>query len=97
MSTTEKYKKIIYPIILKHLPDVKIIAYGSRARGDDVAGSDIDIALDAGKKIDNTIMTKIYFDLEDSDLPIKYDLVDFYAVSERMQKEILKDGVLWSE
>lgn len=97
MPADETYKTMICPIILDHLPNVKIIIYGSRARGDHASGSDIDIALNAGKLIDNTIMTNIYFDLEDSDLPIKYDLVDFHEVSERMQKEIEKDGVVWSE
>jgi hypothetical protein len=31
---TEDYKAIIMPIIQKHLPQTKIILYGSRVRGD---------------------------------------------------------------
>ncbi len=50
-SNTDKYKKIIVPIILKHVPQAKIILYGSRARMDESDGSDIDIALDMGRKI----------------------------------------------
>lgn len=96
-DNTEKYKHIILPIITKHLPDAKVMLYGSRARKDAREGSDIDIALDMGKKIDSIILSKILGDLEESRLPICYDIVDFQAVSERMQKEILKDGNVWKE
>ncbi|HLC06700.1 MAG TPA: nucleotidyltransferase domain-containing protein [Candidatus Babeliales bacterium] len=66
-SRLEKYKNIIVPIILRYVPNAKIILYGSRARGDAKEGSDIDVALDTGSKIDNLLMSKIEGDLEDSD------------------------------
>ncbi len=96
-SFTEKYKKIIVSVILKYLPNAKIILYGSRARKDAREGSDIDIALDIGNKIDSDKMSNIIADLEESDLPINFDIVDFHAVSEHMQQEILKDGILWQK
>lgn len=42
-------------------------------------------------------MTAIIGDIEDSMLPIKFDLVDIKSVSESMQNEILKDGVVWHQ
>ena len=69
--------------------------YGSRARGDFKGGSDIDIALDMGHKIDTLIISKIVGDLEESNLPVLFDIVDFQVVSESLQKEIIKDGVIW--
>lgn len=48
--------KHIVPIIEKYLPNAKIILYGSRARNDNQEGADIDIALDAGDKIDRVLM-----------------------------------------
>lgn len=92
---TENYKTIIMPIIIKHLPDAKIILYGSRARGDFRQGSDIDIALDLGCKIDTLLLSRIIGDIEESRLPIDFDVVDFWKVSQDMQKEILKDGIIW--
>lgn len=97
VSNTEKYKDIIVPLIIKHLPTVKIILYGSRARGDAHEGSDIDIALDNKNKISEKIMSMIIGELEESLLPINYDIVDFHAVSEHMKKEIAKDGVIWKK
>ncbi|MEX0849604.1 MAG: nucleotidyltransferase domain-containing protein [Candidatus Dependentiae bacterium] len=96
-SKTETYKKIVVPIILKHLPHAKIILYGSRARGDDRPGSDIDIALDVGKEVNSKKLNAIIMDLEESSLPIKFDLIDFYAISQEMKSEVLKDGVVWKK
>ena len=92
---TESYRQIIVPIVEKYLPDAKIILYGSRARQDFREGSDIDVALDLGCKIDRSIMSNIIGDLEESNVVVPFDMVDFYAVSEDMQKNILKDGVVW--
>ena len=94
---TEQYKNIIIPIVLKYLPACKIILYGSRARGDFKEGADIDVALDNGHVIDNLVFSKIVGDMEESTLPIKFDLVDFWSVSETMQKEIMKDGIIWKK
>ena len=94
-SNTEKYKSIIVPIILKHIPDAKIILYGSRARRDESKGSDIDIALDVGGKIEFRKMSDILSELGESKLPIHFDVVDFHSLSDRMQSEVIKDGVIW--
>ena len=96
-SNIQQYKDIIVPIVSKHLPNAKIILYGSRARGDDTQGSDIDIALDSGKKIGETILYAIIGAIEDSTLTITFDIVDFHAVSEDMQTSIMKDGILWEK
>ncbi len=91
----EEYKDIIVSIILKHVPQAKIILYGSRARGDSKEGSDIDIALDIGTPIDKSLLSEIEWDLEDSDLPILFDIVDLAKISADMKKNILKDGIIW--
>ncbi|HEX4069206.1 MAG TPA: nucleotidyltransferase domain-containing protein [Candidatus Babeliales bacterium] len=92
---TALYRKIIEPIIIKYAPDAKIILYGSRARGDFRQGSDIDVAVDMGYVIDRHVINKILGDVEESKLPIGFDIVDFRKVSEDMQKEIMKDGIVW--
>lgn len=97
INYTESYKEIIVPILIKYLPNAKIILYGSRARGDFKEGSDIDVALDTGHKIDIFIMSNIIGDLEESNLPISFDIVDFQAIPESLQKEIVKDGIIWKK
>ena len=50
-NSIEKYKNIILPIIIKYIPQAKVILYGSRARQDAREGSDIDIIVITDKKI----------------------------------------------
>lgn len=96
-SGSRKYKEIIVPIVLKFVPHAKVILYGSRARGDWTEGSDIDIALDAGQKIGSRTLALIISAIEESKMPINFDIVDLHEVSKEMRKEILKNGVIWKE
>ncbi len=96
MTSIEKYKNIIIPIIKAYLPIANIILFGSRATGFAKEGSDIDIALDTGTKIDPKFLRLIREDLEDSALPIHFDVVDFHSVNKDMQAEILKHGIIWN-
>ncbi len=95
MNFEEDKKKIIL-IIKKHIPDAKIYLFGSRARGKNSPGSDIDIALDAGEKIDRFFIGNINEDLEESNIPFCVDIIDFYDVSDGMKKQIIKERILWS-
>jgi|AntAceMinimDraft_10_1070366.scaffolds.fasta_scaffold73634_3 predicted nucleotidyltransferase len=90
-----KYKDEMLNIINGHLPSVKVYLYGSRARGDHSAASDIDIALDVGEKIDFGIIGNIKEALGESTIPFFVDVVDLKNVSSDMRDEILKDGVIW--
>lgn len=94
-ENTERYKSILLPIILNQLPKAQVILYGSRARGDEGVGSDVDLALDCGNRIDENILSTIKILVEESDIPVHFDIVDFQSLSDRMKKEILKDGVIW--
>lgn len=92
-----RYKKILLDIIHKELPDCKVYLYGSRARNDHQSGSDIDIALDIGKPIDDKIMFKIKDKIEETTIPLNVDLVDFYMATGEFRKQIEKEGVLWKK
>lgn len=84
--------------VLKALfPDAKIILYGSRARGDARENSDIDIAIDAGKKVSRHDINEARSMFEESNIIFKIDIIDYHAVSEILQKQIDKDGILWSD
>jgi predicted nucleotidyltransferase len=89
-------QQILTSIIKKHLPSVKIYLFGSRARGDYKSTSDVDIALDAGEKIDLYTLSLIKEEIEESIIPFTVDVVDLYNVSEDFKKNILKDGKLWT-
>ena len=92
----ESYKKTLLDIIHKYLPDCKVYLFGSRARQTNREGADIDLALDAGKKIDFSILANISADIEDTTIPVLIDVVDIHTISKEMINEIEKDKVEWA-
>ena len=60
--------------VLANFPDVeKAVVYGSRAKGNFKPGSDIDLTL-FGEGLDEKMMSRIYWALDDLLLPYKIDL-----------------------
>ena len=71
----------------------KIILFGSRARGDNTARSDIDLAVSGGNALD------FHYDLEEEVWTLlMFDVVDLdRGITEELQKELDRDGVLLYE
>lgn len=70
--TTQTLEKI--HAVLSSFPQVeKAVVYGSRAKGNFKPGSDIDLAL-FGDGLTDTMMSRIYWALDDLLLPYKIDL-----------------------
>ena len=90
----EKIKKKIISIVSGLLPQTKILLFGSRATGRFREGSDIDIALDAGKPLEFFDVCEVRNLLEASYIPYKVDVVDLHSVSQEMRDAITRDGVL---
>lgn len=81
--------------ILKKYEEVESAKiFGSRARGDNRKGSDIDIAL-FGNKLTHIINTKIFYDIDDLYLPYNIDLINFNSLGEEntIRENILQEGV----
>jgi hypothetical protein len=91
----ETDKQLLIKIIRKHLPQVTLYLFGSRARGDYRSESDIDIALDTGKSIDPFILSTIQEEVEESIIPFTVDIVDMHNIAETLKNQIIKDGILW--
>ena len=91
------YKHLLIPIIKKHLPTCTIYLFGSRARNTHQEGADIDIALDAGSKIDFTLLSKILDDIEESMVPVQVDVIDYHNISTAMKEEIDNEGIQWEK
>jgi len=76
-------------------PAAKIYLFGSRARGDHTERSDIDIAIDLGRKMEIKEIAKARGVLEGLNTPQMIDVVDMNSISTDMKEFILKEGVLW--
>ena len=69
-----------------------ITLFGSYARGTASEKSDVDIAINMGTPIPAHIWVMIEEKLDESDLLMKVDIVDYHRVSESFQKLIDESG-----
>lgn len=95
-NTTLAYKALIMPILIQYLPHGRIYLFGSRAQGTQREGSDIDIAIDLGMPIELSLLLQVKNRLEDLDIPVKIDLLDYQTALAPLQTEIIKHGVIWN-
>ncbi|MCZ7372505.1 MAG: nucleotidyltransferase domain-containing protein [Candidatus Methanoperedens sp.] len=75
--------------------DIRIMLFGSRARGDYNRRSDIDIGILPGKKYNYKKLIFLKEKLENINIPYKVDIVDISKVSEIFRKKALKEGEIW--
>lgn len=95
IDLSPKYLAIVQEILQKNLPSTAIVwAFGSRVKGNVKKFSDLDLAIDNGAKISSELMAKIDFDLEQSNLPYKVDVVDWHAISDNFKSIIENDRVV---
>jgi predicted nucleotidyltransferase len=79
---TDQHRRIVLDILNTHLPaGAAVWAFGSRVNGRARRYSDLDLAIDAGRRltIDETATLREAFD--DSDLPYRVDVVDWQAIN----------------
>lgn len=89
-------KKMI-ALLTALFPDAKIYLFGSRARGTFRETSDIDIAIDAGRRLSFLELAQARNVLESLYIPQKIDVVDMNAIPEEMKTIILKEGIVWKD
>lgn len=92
----ERYKNELTAIIKKHVPNAAIYLFGSRARGDELPASDIDLAVDAGAPLDYAVFLKILIEFDETTIPQKIDLVDLQTASAALREQVLKEGIQWT-
>jgi predicted nucleotidyltransferase len=87
-TTLNEIKKIIFRYL--NPKEYQVFIFGSRATGEAVKFSDIDIGIMAKKEVDGETLAKIESAFEDSDIPYKVEVVDFSLVSKRFKRVALK-------
>ncbi|GAB6189227.1 hypothetical protein JCM30566_09660 [Marinitoga arctica] len=89
----EEYFNLIIEILRKYMCNCTIIIFGSRITGNSNESSDLDIAIDCGKKINLTTLFEIEEDFQDSDLPFRVDIIDWQRTSESFKNIILNNYI----
>ncbi|MCE2929653.1 MAG: nucleotidyltransferase domain-containing protein [Candidatus Caenarcaniphilales bacterium] len=91
----QKYKEIILEIFSKYFDDYQLLLFGSRARQDNDSVSDLDLALKRQNDAKlNYKISCIKEDLEESIIPYKIDLLDYFSIDASMQQAINREGIL---
>ncbi|MCG2713033.1 MAG: nucleotidyltransferase domain-containing protein [Candidatus Omnitrophica bacterium] len=79
--------------------NVKIILFGSRARGQEYRSSDVDIGIIpfGDTEIENVKITYLKEEIENLNIPYKAEIVNFSEVSADFKKEALKEVIIWKD
>lgn len=88
-------QELIVKAVTYHFSQARIILFGSRARGTNKPGSDVDIAIDIGEPIKLRDMARMRVTMENLPLPLNVDIVDMHNIPVELRDVILKEGVEW--
>lgn len=83
------HRRLVLGILAAHLPrDTAAWVFGSRATGRARRFSDLDLAIDAGRRLTLDEFAALAEAFSDSDLPYKVDIVDWCCIGERFRRVI---------
>jgi len=92
-----RQKDMIIKIIAMLIPEARIYLFGSYARQQPKIGSDIDIAVDASRRLTLAELKNAIRLIGALPIAQRVDVVDFHRVPEGMRKSILAEGILWKK
>ncbi len=75
----------------------QIWGFGSRATGRARRYSDLDLAIDAGRRLSLDELAQLTEAFSDSDLPYKVDIIDWHNIDARWRQTILTERVVLTE
>ncbi|MBU1308056.1 nucleotidyltransferase domain-containing protein [Rheinheimera muenzenbergensis] len=90
LDLAPQHLQILQSILQQHVPGVTVWAFGSRVNGNAKPHSDLDLVLKAASAIPQRQLFALQDALEESDLPIKVDVLDWQLISPEFQQHILK-------
>ena len=81
-------------ILAAHVPDCEVMAFGSRAAWTARERSDLDLAVSCAERAPAGAIARLREAFEDSDLPIRVDILDWHAVADSFRETIAPDCVV---
>jgi len=98
VSLLPKHRRLVRDILAEHLPpEVRVWVFGSRATGRAWRYSDLDLAIDAGRRLTLDELAILAEAFSESDLPYKVDVVDWHAIDDRFRELIAGGRVSFAE
>lgn len=94
MDVLPQHWEIVRGILQKHVPDLEVWAFGSRAKWSAKPYSDLDLAVITNHALPLNTSASLADDFSESDLPWKVDVVDWASTGESFRKIIERDKVV---
>jgi len=85
-------------IVLKHINPTtgEVWLFGSAARGDMRASSDIDVAIEPRNELPPMALVLLREELEESTIPYIVQVVDLRTASDSLIEAVREEGVQWT-
>ena len=96
LDLNPRYLDMLRVILAQYVPDMQVLAYGSRVNGQSHATSDLDLVVlnpDAPTE-SNPAVSVLREALTESNLPISVDVLDWARIPETFRIEIKKQCVV---
>ena len=84
-------------ILAEHVPECEVRAFGSRATWTAKDYSDLDLAVVGEGPLDWRTLDRLKEAFEESDLPMRVDVLDWHAISDSFRKVVERDYVILRE
>ena len=84
----------VLAILRRRIPDQTVWAFGSRVDGKARKYSDLDLVIVGSEPIPKDIYDKLIEDFDDSELPIRVDLLDWNRIDDNFKPYILERHVV---
>jgi predicted nucleotidyltransferase len=92
------HRWLVLNILRAHLPpSTKAWVFGSRATGRAGRYSDLDLAIDAGRRLTLDETAGLSEAFSESDLPYRVDVVDWHDINDRWRQKIVAERVALTE
>lgn len=90
----QRERERVQALVWRRLPGAAIRVYGARSRAAKVRdSSDLDLAVDAGRRLGLAELAELREDFRESDLPFFVDVVDLHAMDSGFRKIVEVDFV----
>jgi type I restriction enzyme S subunit len=93
IDLTPQHLKLVRDVLTQMIPGVRVCAFGSRVTGKAKRFSDLDLAIMGNEPIATSLLYQIKDAFEESDLPIRVDIVDWHQIGDDFKKIIQKNRV----
>ena len=90
----QEHLKLVKSILADHVPQARVLAFGSRAAGTPRKYSDLDLAIIQPEPLTLRTISRLRIAFEDSDLPICVDVVDWNQADSEFKAMVAKQGMV---